>query len=47
MSRDDVQQEALDIATSNRRCGLGISMGVGKTRIGLKHMVHNLSLIHI
>jgi superfamily II DNA or RNA helicase len=41
MSRDDVQQEALDIAISNRRCGLGISMGVGKTRIGLKHMVHN------
>ena len=41
MSKDDVQQEALDIANSNRRCGLGISMGVGKTRIGLQHMVKN------
>tara|TARA_B110000967_G_scaffold199304_1_gene233548 strand:- start:1324 stop:2424 length:1101 start_codon:yes stop_codon:yes gene_type:complete len=40
MSRDKVQEEALNIAISNKRCGLGISMGVGKTRIGLKHMVH-------
>lgn len=41
MSREKVQEEALDIAINNRRCGLGISMGVGKTRIGLQHMVHS------
>ena len=41
MSRDQVQEEALDIAINNRRCGLGISMGVGKTRVGLQHMIKN------
>ena len=40
--REEVQKEALDIAIDNKRCGLGISMGVGKTLIGLQ-----LSLIHI
>lgn len=38
--RDDVQKEALDIAIKNKRCGLGISMGVGKTLIGLKYIDH-------
>jgi superfamily II DNA or RNA helicase len=38
--RDEVQQEALDIALQNKRCGLGISMGVGKTLIGLKYIDH-------
>ncbi len=37
--RDDIQKKALDIAYINSRCGLGISMGVGKTRIGLQHMM--------
>jgi superfamily II DNA or RNA helicase len=41
MSRDQVQEKALEIAISNKRCGLGISMGVGKTRIGLQHMIKN------
>jgi len=41
MSRDQVQEKALDIAINNKRCGLGISMGVGKTRIGLQHMIKN------
>lgn len=41
MSRKTVQAEALDIATSNKRVGLGISMGVGKTRIALQHMIKN------
>jgi len=36
--RDEIQQEALDIALNNRRCGLGISMGVGKTLIGLRYV---------
>jgi superfamily II DNA or RNA helicase len=38
--REQVQKEALDIAIKNRRCGLGISMGVGKTLIGLKYIDH-------
>ena len=41
MGRESVQSEALDIAVNNKRCGLGISMGVGKTRIGLQHMIRN------
>jgi superfamily II DNA or RNA helicase len=36
--REQVQQDALDIAFKNKRCGLGISMGVGKTLIGLKYL---------
>tara|TARA_B110000858_G_scaffold180194_1_gene217540 strand:+ start:312 stop:1409 length:1098 start_codon:yes stop_codon:yes gene_type:complete len=41
MIRDDVQEKALDVAISNKRCGLGMSMGIGKTRIGLQHMIRN------
>ena len=41
MGRTEVQKDALDIATSNNRCGLGISMGVGKTRIGIQHLQAN------
>jgi len=36
--REEIQQEALDIATKRKRCGLAISMGVGKTLIGLKYI---------
>jgi len=36
--REQVQQEALDIAIKHKRCGLGISMGVGKTLIGLQYL---------
>lgn len=38
--RDQVQKDALDIALKFDRCGLGISMGVGKTLIGLKYVDH-------
>ena len=38
--RDQVQKDALDIALKHNRCGLGISMGVGKTLIGLKYIDH-------
>jgi superfamily II DNA or RNA helicase len=38
MSRDKVQSEAIVEANKHFRCGLGISMGVGKTLIGLTHM---------
>jgi superfamily II DNA or RNA helicase len=36
--RDQVQKDALDIALKQNRCGLGISMGVGKTLIGLRYV---------
>jgi superfamily II DNA or RNA helicase len=36
--RNEVQQEALQIALNTNRCGLGISMGVGKTLIGLRYL---------
>ena len=39
ISRDKVQQDALDIAINNNRATLGISMGVGKTRIAINHLI--------
>lgn len=36
--REEVQAEALQIALSNKRCTLAISMGVGKTFIGLQYL---------
>lgn len=36
--RDTIQQEALEAAKKHKRCGLAVSMGVGKTYIGLLHM---------
>jgi superfamily II DNA or RNA helicase len=41
MSRDQVQDKALEIILQHYRCGLNISMGVGKTRIALQHMMKN------
>ena len=38
--REQVQKEALDIALQHKKCGLAISMGVGKTLIGLKYLKH-------
>lgn len=38
--RDEIQQQALDIALKYKRSGMGISMGVGKTLIGLKYLNH-------
>ena len=38
ISRDKVQSDALDIAINNKRATLGISMGVGKTRIAINHL---------
>ena len=38
--REQVQKDALDIAIKHKRCGLGISMGVGKTLIGLSYIDH-------
>ena len=39
MNRENVQEEALELAIKNNRCGLGISMGVGKTRIAIQHLL--------
>ncbi len=36
--RNKVQEEALKVSLDNRRCTLGISMGVGKTRIAIKNL---------
>lgn len=36
--REQIQQEALSVAQKNNRVGLAVSMGVGKTYIGLLHM---------
>jgi len=37
-NRENIQQQALESVAGRTRSGLGISMGVGKTLIGLKHM---------
>ena len=37
-NRDQVQEEALKVSLDNNRCTLGISMGVGKTRIAVKNL---------
>jgi len=38
--REEIQEEALSIIVKQKRCGLAISMGVGKTLIGLKYIDH-------
>lgn len=38
--RDEIQAEALNLAITHQRCGLAISMGVGKTLIGLQYIDH-------
>lgn len=37
-TRNVVQEDALSIAVQHKRCGLAISMGVGKTRIAIQHL---------
>lgn len=41
MNREDIQREALSEAIKHKRCGLAISMGVGKTRIAIQHIIKN------
>lgn len=41
MTKDQVQEECLAAVLPHYRCGAGVSMGMGKTLIGLKHMTHN------
>lgn len=40
-NRNEIQKEALDVLNKHNRCGLNISMGVGKTRIAINHMIDN------
>jgi superfamily II DNA or RNA helicase len=40
-TKDEIQDLALKAIGNKERCSVGISMGVGKTLIGLKHMVKN------
>lgn len=42
--REKIQNEALSNALQHNRCGLAISMGVGKTYIGLQHIDANYSV---
>ena len=42
-TKDEIQKEALHVILKKDRCGIAVSMGVGKTRIGLMHMQHNLT----
>ena len=42
-NREIVQNDALAIAVQHHRCGLGISMGVGKTRIAIQHLQRNFN----
>ena len=36
--REQIQKEALDVALKHKRCTLAVSMGVGKTLIGLQYI---------
>jgi len=43
-TRDEIQNEALKTILPLKRAGVGVSMGVGKTLIGLMHMDNNHNL---
>jgi superfamily II DNA or RNA helicase len=42
-TKDQIQDEAITVVAPLRRSGVAISMGVGKTLVGLRHMVLNYS----
>jgi superfamily II DNA or RNA helicase len=42
MKRDEIQQQALKAISKHHRCGIGVSMGVGKTYIGLQYIEQRL-----
>lgn len=42
MKREDVQQAALDAVKGEKRAGLALATGVGKTLVGLMHLERNL-----
>ena len=40
-NREKIQKEALELTLDHKHCGLGISMGVGKTRVAIQHLIKN------
>ena len=38
MTKDEIQEQALEAISSKRRCSIAMSVGTGKTLVGLKHM---------
>ena len=40
-NRNEIQKKALEKSLEYERCGLNISMGVGKTRIAIQHFQKN------
>lgn len=40
-TKDDIQEQALAAVAKKDRCTIGVSMGVGKTLIGLRHMAQH------
>ena len=38
ITKDVIQSKCLEVIKNHKRCGVNISMGVGKTRLALKHM---------
>ena len=40
-TKNQIQSEALDALKGLRKGGIEVSMGVGKTLLGLKHMASN------
>lgn len=42
MTREEIQQQALKEISKHHRCGIAVSMGVGKTYIGLQYIAEHL-----
>ena len=40
-NQEIIQEEALEKVSEHKRCGLGMSMGIGKTRIAIQHIIRN------
>lgn len=38
MTKDEIQEQALEAISTKRRCSIAMSVGTGKTLVGLKHM---------
>ena len=43
MTREEIQQAALDATKNRKRCGLSLATGTGKTLVGLMHMEKNMT----
>jgi superfamily II DNA or RNA helicase len=44
-TKDQIQQEALDALANLKKAGIEVSMGVGKTLLGLKQSVTTRNLV--